>query len=186
VLSTRLTTHLTSGLLSAAGVSATAGALVAVVPIRRDRCTPGLSLIRAAPLLEAIGHRNMVRCRADTERIVHCKSQKQSSSSSMLVRRAFSSILALVAVAHGAEDATPLLLKTFTGGLAGWVSSSVDKYTGALGPIHHSTRHSLHHAVRPHANLGRAPAAWRDRRNAGSGRRTCVRLHRGAPRGRVE
>jgi hypothetical protein len=75
VLSTRLTTHLTSGLLSAAGVSATAGALVAVVPIRRDRCTPGLSLIRAAPLLEAIGHRNMVRCRADTERIVHCKLQ---------------------------------------------------------------------------------------------------------------
>lgn len=44
-------------------------------------------------------------------------------------------LLLLSAAAHGAEDATtPLMLETFSGGLAGWVSSSVDKYSGTHAP----------------------------------------------------
>jgi len=56
-------------------------------------------------------------------------------------------LLLLVANAHGAEDAsTPLMLETFSGGLAGWVSSSVDKYTGthAPGGVHRPKLTSLH------------------------------------------
>jgi hypothetical protein len=84
-----------------------------------------------------------------------------------MARRAAAGLLLLVAMAHGAEDATtPLMLETFSGGLAGWVSSSVDKYTGTYAPGVSPNIHAIPHTACASTASARVLSLGRDRATA--------------------